>query len=38
MDLSKMIKNREVEQQQSQRDGQRRSEVDYAALTIAERE
>ena len=32
MDLSKMIKNREVEQQESQPDGQRLSKEEYARL------
>ena len=38
MDLSKMIKNREVEQQESQPDGQRLSKEEYAAMKKAERE
>lgn len=38
MDLSKMIKNRESEQQESQPDGQRLSKEEYAAMKKAERE
>ena len=38
MDLSKMIKNREAEQQESQPDGQRLSKEEYAAMKKAERE
>ena len=38
MDLSKMIKNREVEQQESQPDGQRLPKEEYAAMKKAERE
>lgn len=38
MDLSKMIKNSEAEQQESQPDGQRLSKEEYAAMKKAERE
>lgn len=38
MDLSKMIKNREAEQQETQPDGQQFSKEEYAAIKKAERE